>query len=296
VGGGVSPGGVSPGGFGSVRTGGTVVVGGGATVTDGTVLIGVVTGGVVTIGVDTVGIVTAGRPGGVLVVAAGADAEMNRTATAGAARTSARLTTGKRRGRRMVAGCLNQLQPWMVARSEEQEDWELHVETCRIALWRGYLTSSFVARVTEGPERGAVIETSSSFRWRGSKPRDLEEARLAHHELVSLLKNAGWSPNGEGAEWYETELARPTLVPPLEPDVAPSEPEPEPAPQAAVVVAPPVEQEPLEHEQEPVPVREAPASPVADQLRPARRDRWRAVALVGLLVAIVFLVVVVTHS
>jgi hypothetical protein len=214
-----------------------------------------------------------------------------------------RLTTGKRRDRRMVAGCLNQLKPWMVARSEEQEDWELRVETCRIALWRGYLTSSFVARVTEGPERGAVIETSSSFRWRGSKARDLEEARLAHHELVSLLKNAGWSPNGEGAEWYETELARPTLVPPREPDVVGSEPEPEP--QAAAVAAPSVEQEPLEHEEEPLPVRQAPERsepppspdpPVADQPRPARRDRSRVVALVGLLVAIVFLVIVVTHS
>jgi hypothetical protein len=243
-----------------------------------------------------VGIVTVGRPGGEVVVAAGAAAEMNRTATAGAARTSARLTPDKRRGGRMVAGRLNQLQPWMVARSEEQEDWELHVETCRIALWRGYLTSSFVARVAEGPERGAVIETSSSFRWRGSKPRDLEEARLAHHELVSLLKNAGWSPNGEGAEWYETELARPTLVPPRAPDVDAGEPEGEPQ------AAPVVEQEP-EPEPEPVPPAPerlepppAPAAPVAHQVRPARRDRSRAVALVGLVVAIAFLVVVATHS
>jgi hypothetical protein len=190
-----------------------------------------------------------------------------------------------------------------VARSGEQEDWELSVETCRIALWRGYVTSSFVARVTEGPETGAVIETSSSFRWRGSKPRDMEEARLAHYELVSLLKNEGWSPSGEGAEWYETELARPTLVPPREPDVADSEPEPEPEPHVAVVLAPTVEQAALEREPVPAPVRQPPersepppATPVADQLRPARRNRSRAVALVGLLVAIVFLVLVVTHS
>lgn len=190
--------------------------------------------------------------------------------------------------------------PRTVAPSEEQEDWELNVESCRIALWRGYVTSRFVARVAEGQESGAVIETSSSFRWRGSKPRDMEEARLAHYELVSLLKNGGWSPTGEGAEWYETELARPTLVPPREPD----DPRSEPAPQVAVVVAPPVEQEPLEHPPtpEPVPVRQPerseppPAAPVTDQLRPTRRDRWRAVALIGLLVAIVFLVVVVTHS
>jgi hypothetical protein len=180
-----------------------------------------------------------------------------------------------------------------VAWSEEQEDWELSVETCRIALWRGYSTASFIARVTEGAEKGAVVETSSSFRWRGSKPRDLEEARLAHYELVSLLKNAGWSPNGEGAEWYETELARPTLVPAREPEVARTEP-----PQrVAVVDAPSVEQEPLEPEPEPepLPVRQPPeTSELA--AAPARHDRSRAVALVGLLVAIAFLVFVVTHS
>ena len=190
-----------------------------------------------------------------------------------------------------------------MAQSEEQEDWELSVETCRIALWRGYVTSSFVARVTGGPESGAVIETSSSFRWRGSKPRDMEEARLAHYELVSLLKNEGWSPSSEGAEWYETELARPTLVPPRDPDVADSEPEP--APPVGVVVAPPVEQEPLDRERVPLAVRQPPertepapaaAAPVADAPGRARRNRSRAVALVGLLVAIVFLVLVVTHS
>jgi hypothetical protein len=122
-------GGVSTGGgVGRVCKGGAVVVGGGVTVTGGTVAIGVVMGGVVmggvviggvviggvviggvviggvVTGVDTVGIVTAGRPGGVSLVAAGADAEMNRTATASAARASARLTTGKRRRPQMVAG------------------------------------------------------------------------------------------------------------------------------------------------------------------------------------------------
>jgi hypothetical protein len=192
-----------------------------------------------------------------------------------------------------------------VAPSEEQEDWELSVETCRIDLWRGYVTSSFVARVTDGPEAGAVIETSSSFRWRGSKPRDMEEARLAHYELVSLLKNEGWSPSGDGAEWYATELARPTRVPPREPDVAGSEPEPGPAPQVAVAVAPSVEQEPLDREPVSVPVRQPPersepapppAAFVADHPQPARRNRSRAVALVGLLIAIVFLILVVTHS
>jgi hypothetical protein len=317
-------------GFGSVPvgTGGGAVVVGGATVTGGTVTTGVVIGGVVTVGVVTVGVgsvgvgvgtvgvgmvgrltvgtVTVGRPGGVSAVAAGT----NTTAMASAARAGARLTSGKRRGRRMVAGAPNQLKPYVVGRSEDQDDWELSVETCRIDLWRGYVTSSFVARLSEGPEAGAVIETSSSFRWRGSRPRDMEEAKLAHYELVSHLKADGWSPNGELGEWYETELARPTLVPPREPEAAVDEPEP--ASDVAVVVVPPPRREPpeaapLEREPaepafersvpEPPPAQPEPAAaPAADQLPPPRRDRWRGAAVVGLLVAIVFLVVVATHS
>lgn len=105
---GPAAGGVRTGGGSGVCTGGAGGVGG-FTVTDGTVAIGVVIGGVVigggvTIGVDTVGTVTAGRPGGVSLVAAAATAEMDRTATASAARASARLTTGKRPRPEMVAG------------------------------------------------------------------------------------------------------------------------------------------------------------------------------------------------
>jgi len=171
-----------------------------------------------------------------------------------------------------------------MAHAEEQQDWEIRVETCRVELWRGYVTSSFVARVVDGPELGAVLDTSSSFRWRGSRTPDTEEARLAHHELVSRLKAGGWSPSGDGTQWYETELARPTLVPPAEAEPEAAEDEPPPV---AVTAAPPVEPEP----EAPPPARPAP-EPVAPQPPRAHNDRWRGVARIGLLIAIAFLVVV----
>src|SRR3954465_14298872 len=104
-----------------------------------------------------------------------------------------------------------------MAQTEDREDWELRVETCRIDVWRGYLTSSFIARIVDGRDAGSGAETSSSFRWRSGRPPDTEEARLAHYELLSRLKDAGWSPNGGGGEWFEAELGRPTLAPPPPP-------------------------------------------------------------------------------
>lgn len=162
-----------------------------------------------------------------------------------------------------------------MAQRNSGDDWELNVETCRVELWRGYLTSSFVARL-EGDVAGTVVDSSSSFRWRSAKPPDTQEAKLAHYELVSRLKGAGWSPSGEVGEWYETELARPTLVPPK------AEPEPEPEPAAPAPVA--------------VVARADPPTPEPTPLAiAAPRDRWRAVAAAGLLAAVAFLVVLALH-
>ena len=187
---------------------------------------------------------------------------------------------------------------------EEQEDWELSVETCQIELWRGYVTSSFVARLIEGAEPGAAVDTSTSFRWRSSQPPDTEEAKLAHYELVSRLKAAGWSPGNEGGEWYETELARPTLVPPRPPesgaDDAEQPPEPTPAPTPATAAVTAVASPRVEADQElrpvPRPKGQRRESLTAARELPRGRDRWRAVAIAGLVVAIVFLVVLVLHG
>ena len=165
---------------------------------------------------------------------------------------------------------------------EDELEWRLHVETCRIDLWRGYLSSSFVAVPVDGPTDVAVIEPSTSFSWRSKKPPDSQEARLAHYELVARLKADGWTPTGRRGEWYETELSRPTLIEPVEDDL--DEPpvavllEPEPAP-------PP----------EPEPVAERPRLAAVAVVPPAARDRWQLAAMIGLLIALALIVWVATH-
>lgn len=184
-----------------------------------------------------------------------------------------------------------------MAHAESSQEWEVRVETCRISLWRGYVTSSFAARLVDGADGGALVDASSSFRWRRTGPPDTEEARLAHHELLSRLGSDGWAPSGEGAEWYAVELARPVLVRPT--DAAPPEPEPaevpapeggasQPSPVARVEPPPPVAQEP------------APSPPAEESVVEPRShphgDRWRVAATVGLLVAVALLVLLAAHG
>jgi hypothetical protein len=179
---------------------------------------------------------------------------------------------------------------------------------CRIELWRGYLSSSFVALPVDGPDGVAVIEPSTTFNWRSSRTPDSQEARLAHYELVSRLKGDGWTPTGQGDEWYQTELSRPTLVEPLDPedDDAPfadgiddrfdDELDPWDLPVAAPAEPPPspVIAEPLpEAVDEPDPRPEP--EPELDEPEPRTRDRWQLAALVGLVIAICLIVWVATH-
>ena len=178
--------------------------------------------------------------------------------------------------------------------NQTDDDWVLHVETARVELWRGYLTARFVARSSD--DGAAVTAESTAFRWRSSKAPDTEEARLAHYELVGRLKAEGWSPSGDGGEWYETELNRPTMVPRTV--------EEKPPEQAVVVPAPaPVLPPPL-----PVEVI-ADATPAPSRFEPPRlvevhedadtqvapRDPWRVVASVGLVLALAFLVALLLH-
>ncbi|HEY3541701.1 MAG TPA: hypothetical protein VGK79_04085 [Gaiellaceae bacterium] len=176
---------------------------------------------------------------------------------------------------------------------EDELEWRLHVETCRIDLWRGYLSSSFVAVPVDGPTDVAVIEPSTSFSWRSKKPPDSQEARLAHYELVARLKADGWTPTGQRGEWYETELSRPTLIEPGEDDLdeppfallPEPTPEPEPAPEPPAPPPPP----------EPEPVAEPPRLAAVAAAPSAARDRWQVAAMIGLLIALALIVWVATH-
>jgi hypothetical protein len=242
---------------GGVVTGGVVT---GGVVTVGVVTIGVVTGGIVTDGTVTVGTVTVG-----VVTPSAAGAIAPRAAAAARART--RLTGDKRRSSRFGCGFGSAGRPFTVTDTDVQ----VRVETCRIELWRGYVSASFIARSTEG-EGEAVSEPSKSFRWRSSGPPDTQHAKLAHYLLLMRLKDEGWTESGEGQEWYEIELARPSAEPrPDEPEPTYIEPDPLPLPLPAPVMRNVV----------PLPALEP---------RPPR-DTWRVTAAVGLAVALLFLLV-----
>ena len=173
---------------------------------------------------------------------------------------------------------------------EDELEWRLHIETCRVDLCRGYLSSSFVAVPVDSPTDVAVIEPSTSFSWRSTKPPHSQEARLAHYELVARLKADGWTPTGQRGEWYETELSRPTLIEPVEDDLDEPPvavlPEPEPQPEPEPEPAPPPE---------PEPVAERPRLAAVAAVPPAARDRWQLAAMVGLLIALALIVWVATH-
>ncbi len=95
----------------------------------------------------------------------------------------------------MVAGCAEGLNHSSMAD-------ELRTETCRVVLWRGYLRSAFYVRLDGARSQEWAEPPSPAFRGQRS-------ARRAHAKLLARLAAAGWTPAGQGPEWYETTLARP---------------------------------------------------------------------------------------
>jgi hypothetical protein len=302
-------------------------LGGAGLGTVGTVTAGVETAGVVTLGVETVGKVTVGTvtvgtvTGGTVMVgsatpdvgpadrgtANAAATGMTSPARSAAATTSNRLTSVERPGRPNGYGVRRTAKTSPMSNPQDEradgdsaEGWESRVETCRIVLWRGYLTSAFYARATDDPAGEPIGESSTPFRWRRAAVPDTPEARSAHREVVSRLEENGWTPTGRGAEWYATDLARTVLVPSrgsaddppaAEASLPEREPEPEPAPAPPRFVPPPP----------PRPVRPAPArarvrAPGVQAPRSTRRIAgWRVAAAAGLVTAIGLLGWVATH-
>ena len=141
---------------------------------------------------------------------------------------------------------------------------EPQVETCRIVRWRGYRKEAFYAHRAGDPPETSLGEQSPAFRWRGpATPEDAPEARSAHLELVSRLKEEGWTEIGQGKEWYETELARAVVVGSegfdRGPDDGRADPLPEPE-EIARQVAATVEEAPQEPREEAVALVVAPAA------------------------------------
>ena len=179
---------------------------------------------------------------------------------------------------------------------EPPQGWALRIETCRVELWRGYLTASFYARSVDRAPGLAVAEPSTAFRWRKGSGIETEEARLAHYELLARLKSEGWTLTGEGDTWYATELALPVLVPADEPDADELDDVPKPsrvAPGSRDAARARAEPEPAAPETRPPPhLVVAAAAP-----RPRNRlDRWRLASATGLVAALVLLGWVATHA
>lgn len=174
------------------------------------------------------------------------------------------------------------------AENGEPDGWVARVETCRIVLWRGYLTSAFYASVGGDSPGASVVEPSPAFRLRRSAIES-DEARRAYRQVLSRLTAEGWTPTGQGSEWYATELARQVLVP-VDDDIdGDALPELEPQPDVQ-------QPEPVAAASEPRALR------AGDALPPPRRadrrphpDRWRVAAAAGLMAAIVLLGWFATH-
>lgn len=263
--------------------------GGSGAVGTGTVAVGT---GTVGVGTGTVG--GAGTDGGPAMAAATAASD---AATVVAATASNRFTHGQRAGRRN--GCCperavkHRAMDWKDDEPPESEGlqagWELRMETCRILLWRGYLTSVFYARRTGDVPGTSIEEQSSPFRWRRPSPPDTEEAHRAHDELMSRLKDSGWTQTGRGDAWYEAELARPQLVPSVQ------EREPVPVLEPAPVVVPPTSLQPAPREPRAAAPARAPAPAASTETTVPGHDRWRLAAAAGLVTAVALLSWVATH-
>jgi hypothetical protein len=91
-------------------------------------------------------------------------------------------------------------------------------ESARIAVWRGYVMSCFVARRARS---GGAYAVSPEFRARGSEVERTPAAERALAFLLHELDRAGWSVVYEGPEWFDRELERfrgrargPSVTPP----------------------------------------------------------------------------------
>lgn len=84
-------------------------------------------------------------------------------------------------------------------------------ETCRVRLWRGYVSWQLVA---ESSTTASTVALSPTFRARRAKdapfpaPAETEAARRAVEELQAMLASHGWERVGDGDAWYEGRFRR----------------------------------------------------------------------------------------
>jgi hypothetical protein len=81
------------------------------------------------------------------------------------------------------------------------------VDTCRVMLWHGYLTSQLYAESETEDGSWRPFAVSGYFRL---KDEDVPAANAlaALENLIDQLENDGWTVISEGPHWYEVELER----------------------------------------------------------------------------------------
>ena len=86
-------------------------------------------------------------------------------------------------------------------------------ETCRVRLWRGYVSWQLVA---ESSTTASTIALSPTFRAPRAKnapspaPAENDAARQAVERLQAMLQLHGWERVGSGDAWYEARFHRRT--------------------------------------------------------------------------------------
>lgn len=84
----------------------------------------------------------------------------------------------------------------------------LEPDTCRIAVWHGYVKTQFYA-TRAGATMQQALQSSPMFRAPGgSEPQRTEEAEDALAYLIAALEQDGWTVLDDGQFWFERTLER----------------------------------------------------------------------------------------
>jgi hypothetical protein len=142
-----------------------------------------------------------------------AEAEAERTRIAAEAAEQERLAAEEEAGRAR-AGADDALATWAgTLMSEPIPQHEVRASalaveavaepTCQIAIWRGYLSSRFYARMLDAHGSEIAVAESPPFRAKGKPlPEQTQEAVTARDALVAQLGADGWEPVGGDGTWF----------------------------------------------------------------------------------------------
>jgi hypothetical protein len=86
-------------------------------------------------------------------------------------------------------------------------------DTCRIAVWHGYVKTQFYAARPGAPMQLALYLSPMFRAPGGSTPQRTDEAKHALATLIARLENDDWTVARQGGHWFELTLERPPPAP-----------------------------------------------------------------------------------